>query len=263
MNQKNNKAINKELKKYKFYHKIKVKDDIFTKGDEGLIKFQKIPLEVLKKYNLKNKKVLDIGCRDGLFSFESEKLGAKEILGIDNDLSIGATKFLIPYFKSKVKMKKMNLYDLDKNKKKYDLIIFFGVLYHLRYPIWALKIIKESLNTNGILLIETAVYILGDKKVPILYCPFDNNNPYDKTSCTFFNEVGLVQTLSSLNLEVKNITYSVGPKNLLKKVFLKKPYPIRRATFECVLKNNSKNNLLNSYWNKYHQNHTINNKFKK
>ena len=69
------KLINK-INKFKFYHKIKVKDNLYTKGDEGLIQFQKVPLSVLRKYNLKNKKVLDIGCRDGLFSFEAEKLGA-------------------------------------------------------------------------------------------------------------------------------------------------------------------------------------------
>ena len=258
---KKDKLINK-INKFKFYNKIKIKDNLFTNGDEGLIQFQKVPLSVLRKYNLKNKKVLDIGCRDGLFSFEAEKLGAKSILGIDNDLSLGATKFLIPFFKSKVKMKKINLYDLTKHKKKYDLIIFYGVLYHLRYPIWALKIIKDRLNKNGVLLIETALYILGDKKVPLLYCPFDNNNPYDKTSCTFFNEIGLIQSLSSLGLKVKHISYSAAPKNLIKKVFLQKQYPIRRATFECVL-DKKKFKYLNDYWNKFHNNHTKKNIFKK
>ncbi len=257
-----NNSIKYHLNKYKFYHKIKVNDNIHTKGNEGLIKFQKIPLKILKKYNLKNKKVLDIGCRDGLFSFEAEKLGAKEVLGIDNDLSLGATKFLIPFFKSKVKMKKMNLYDLSNYKKKYDMIIFFGVLYHLRYPFWALKIIKDILNTNGTLLLETAIYILGDKKIPLLYCPFDNNNPYDKTSCTFYNEIGLIQTLSSLGFKVKNISYSVAPRNFLKRIFLKKPYPIRRATFECVI-DKKKNKYLSDYWDKYHINHTKKNIFKK
>ena len=120
---KKDKLINK-INKFKFYHKIKIKDNLYTNGEEGLMQFQKVPLSVLRKYNLKNKKVLDIGCRGGLFSFEAEKLGAKSILGIDNDLSLGATKFLIPFFKSKVKIKKNNLYNLAKHKKKYDLIIF-------------------------------------------------------------------------------------------------------------------------------------------
>ena len=36
-----------------------------------------------------------------MFSFEAEKMGTAEILGIDNNLSLGVTEFLIPYFKSK------------------------------------------------------------------------------------------------------------------------------------------------------------------
>jgi hypothetical protein len=65
----------------------------------------------LHRCDLAGKRVLDIGCRDGLFSFEAEKMGAQEVLGIDNDLSPGATEFLIPWFQSKVRMQAVNLYD--------------------------------------------------------------------------------------------------------------------------------------------------------
>ena len=61
---------------------------------------------------MKGKRVLDIGCRDGIYSFEAEKMGAKEVIGIDNDISKPALEFLIPYFNSKVKMFEMNLFDL-------------------------------------------------------------------------------------------------------------------------------------------------------
>ena len=56
--------------------------------------------------------MLDIGCRDGLFAFEAESMGASEVIGIDNDLSKAAVEFLIPFLKSKVTMYEMNLYDL-------------------------------------------------------------------------------------------------------------------------------------------------------
>lgn len=84
-----------------------------------------------------HKKVLDIGCRDGLFSFEAERRGAKEIIGIDNDISLGAKEFLIPYFNSKMQMHELNVYDLSPEIfGKFDVILCFGVLYHLRYPFW-------------------------------------------------------------------------------------------------------------------------------
>ena len=97
-----NNDINEILKKYNFYHKIKLSENIST---NGINKPQvNKNLELINKINFKNKKVLDVGCRDGIYSFEAEKLGATEIIAIDNDLSKGATEFLIPFFKSKVQM---------------------------------------------------------------------------------------------------------------------------------------------------------------
>lgn len=53
---------------------------------------------------LEDGRVLDIGCWDGRFCFEVEKLGVKEVIGIDNDLFKGVVEFLIFYFELKVKM---------------------------------------------------------------------------------------------------------------------------------------------------------------
>jgi tRNA (mo5U34)-methyltransferase len=43
---------------------------------------------------VRGKRVIDIGCRDGMFSFEAERMGAAEVTGIDNDLSTAAVEFL-------------------------------------------------------------------------------------------------------------------------------------------------------------------------
>ncbi len=56
-----------------------------------------------------------------------------EVIGIDNDLSAGAVEVLLPYFKSKVQMHQFNLYDLTPETfGKFGIVIFPGVLYHLR-----------------------------------------------------------------------------------------------------------------------------------
>ena len=115
----------KKIKEHDFYHDIKLKEGISTKSFKADAELhydindlthwsQKRNMSYIDdaKINFKNKRVLDIGCRDGLFSFEAEKRGASEVIGIDNDISKGAMEFLIPYFKSKVKMFKKNLYGL-------------------------------------------------------------------------------------------------------------------------------------------------------
>src|SRR5207248_907946 len=119
-----------ELNKYKFFHIIRLTDTISTPGNPTYLPLQEFCMKHLRSLDLRNKRVLDIGCRDGLFSFAAEEMGAREVIGIDNDLSTPAVEFLIPFFKSKVQMYEMNLYDLKPDTfGKFDIVILAGVLY--------------------------------------------------------------------------------------------------------------------------------------
>ena len=82
--------------------------------------------------------------RDGIYSFEAEKMGASEVIAIDNDISKAATEFLDHIFKIKVQMHEMNLFDLNEKvwRKGVSVIIFPGTLYHLKVSFQALKIIS-------------------------------------------------------------------------------------------------------------------------
>ena len=79
--------------------------------------------------DLNGKRVLDVGCRDGLYSFMAERRGAADVIGIDNDLSKAAVEVLIPYFGSAVRMHEMNLYELTAARfGTFDVLIFADVL---------------------------------------------------------------------------------------------------------------------------------------
>jgi len=200
------KSLQKEAEKYTWYHSIKLADDVHTKSAIPHFKAKwDFMLVGMDHIDFKNKRVLDVGCRDGLFSFEAEKRGAKEIIGIDNDISLGATNFLIPLFKSKVQMYEMNLFDLNPEKfGLFDVIIFYGVLYHLRYPVWGLKKLSSCLSDNGILLIESGMLVNKElENIDLLYCPVEDS-PYEESSCTFFNKRGLETTMRSLNFKLLN-----------------------------------------------------------
>lgn len=260
----NESQLSDELKKYNFYHIIKLTENLSTPGCDIFVPIQEIALKALKTINLENKRVLDIGCRDGLFSFEAEKLGAQEVIGIDNDLSLGAVNLLIPYLKSKVKMYELNLLDLKPETfGLFDLVIFPGVLYHLRYPFWALKLIKDVLHDGGQLIIETAVF-MDDNQRAILFCPVGSDSPYEDTSCTFFNIKGLSDTLSSLGFVIEKMEVLSQPEKLddvnwlssIKsrlRIFQPVKPSIARATFVCSKQAQLKSTPVNDYWNSTHK----------
>ncbi len=199
--------LRKRLEKYSFYHTIKLTDQVSTPGWQAIGPVVEMTLKALRTLKLEEKRVLDIGCRDGLCCFEAERLGASEVIGIDNDLSTGAVELLIPFLRSRVRMLEMNLYDLTPQLMGcFDVIIFSGVLYHLRYPFWALKRISEMLNPGGHLIIETAI-LVDENQHAMLYCPIGSDSPLEPTSCTFFNVKGLTDTLHSLGVTVEKVDF--------------------------------------------------------
>lgn len=261
--------IKEELKKYNFYHIINLTENISTPGWADAVHIQEVPLRALRSLDFKNKRVLDIGCRDGLFCFEAEKLGAEEVIGIDNNLSLGAANFLIPYFQSKVKMYELNVLDLKPETfGKFDVIVFAGVLYHLRYPFWSLKLIKDVLAEGGKIIIETAVF-MDENKRAILFCPIGDESPYEPTSCTFFNLKGLSDTLSTLDLVIQkmDLLYTQEKekekdksllsiiKSRLKPSKNAEPY-IDRVTLICSKQSKNEAGFDVKYWNSTHKYHT-------
>ncbi|HWB87299.1 MAG TPA: class I SAM-dependent methyltransferase [Bryobacteraceae bacterium] len=238
--------IRETLSHYDWYHSIEVLPGVFTPGIEIFRPAQNLVLEALRATPLNGKRVLDIGCRDGLFAFEAEKLGAAEVVGIDNDLSRGATEVLIPHLKSKVQMRLLNVMDLTPETfGKFDVIIFAGVLYHLRYPIQALKVIRDAMADGATLIVETGVFTEHDN-LALLWCPTGTDSPYEPTSVAFFNAKGLTDTLHSLGITTRSMTYLNG-----------KQVPHDRATFVCTYSEADVDPVLRTYWDGSHRLHTV------
>lgn len=271
----NKKDILDKVNQYKWYHRIKVADDIYTAPAPevnqgcGFTSLWDFIIERMGDVDFSNKKVLDIGCRDGLFSFEAERRGAAEIIGIDNDISLGAKEFLIPHFRSKVNMHQLNLYDLSSESfGKFDIILLFGVLYHLRYPFWGLKKVVDCLADEGLLLIESGMIIDQRLKTnDFLYCPVEKS-PYEFSSCTFFNREGLSTTLKTFGCNLKSYkTHDNQPKHAIRKTLRqikglipkKSPtIPVARQflVFQKDETLSKEYHWLTGYWDTTHNMHT-------
>jgi 2-polyprenyl-3-methyl-5-hydroxy-6-metoxy-1,4-benzoquinol methylase len=260
-----------KLNEYEFYHTIQLTDTISTNGVEFVFDLTRMILDSMKKINFKDKRVLDIGCRDGLFSFEAEKLGASEVIGIDNNISKGAIEFLIPFFKSNVKMYEENLFNLTPELYGlFDTVLFPGTLYHLRYPFWALRIVRNILKPKGVMILETAISY-DQSSHAMLYCPVKEESPYDPTSVSFFNEKAIMDTLNSMGFEIelfnhlnlnnkfnktRNLMTQIknATKALLFSDRLYEPKNIDRIIIHCRLSGKSELEKLEQYWDSIHHN---------
>lgn len=113
-------------------------------GDFPSFKWQEIAPQIPK--DLSGWSALDIGCNAGFYSFKLARRGAN-VTAIDLDphylkqAEWAAQKMGVS---GQVTFRQMQVYELARMEKQYDLIWFMGVLYHLRYPLLALDIIARK-----------------------------------------------------------------------------------------------------------------------
>ena len=168
-----------------WYHKIELPGDIITPGWS--------PMDATKygvPDDLTGKRILDIGAWDGYWTWEALKRGASEVVAIDDfsddlgnhkevkrngwytfDLcreALGYTteihgrdnneKLRIIGWKNDKKQvvirKEMSVYDIEK-LGHFDIVFFFGMIYHMKHPLMALEKISEI--CDGEIYIESAV----------------------------------------------------------------------------------------------------------
>jgi tRNA (mo5U34)-methyltransferase len=94
--------------------------------------------------DLKGKSVLDIGCNAGFYSVEMKRRGASRVLGIDFDPDyLAQARFVAEVNELDIEFLELSVYDLGALHEKFDIVLFMGVLYHLRHPLLALDLIHE------------------------------------------------------------------------------------------------------------------------
>jgi tRNA (mo5U34)-methyltransferase len=94
--------------------------------------------------DLTGKTVLDIGCNGGFYSIEMKRRGAARVLGIDHDEDyLKQAHFAAEVTGLDIEFAQLSVYDIGALGERFDLVLFLGVLYHLRHPLLALDLIRE------------------------------------------------------------------------------------------------------------------------
>ncbi len=137
-----------------WYHSIELPDGHVLEGVQSIDHLKNRLARFPVPDDLRGKRVLDVGAWDGWFSFEMERRGAEVVAVdcVDMDTFRTAKKLL----GARVDYRVMDVDEMTpETVGRFDIVLFFGVLYHLRHPMLALERICQL--TRDMAFIESFV----------------------------------------------------------------------------------------------------------
>jgi tRNA (mo5U34)-methyltransferase len=144
-------------------------------GDYPAIKWRRFQDAIPQ--DLTGQTVLDIGCNAGFYSIEMKRRGAARVVAIDSDARYLAQAQLAAELSDcEIEFRLLSVYDVGALGSVFDIVLFMGVLYHLRHPLLALDLIRE--HVAGDMLVFQSMQRGSQSVDPV-------QNDYD------FNEVEL------------------------------------------------------------------------
>jgi len=166
--------IQAAINEIKWFHQIDLGKGIVTPGtDPSREKLDWLGLPG----DLSGKTVLDIGAWDGFFSFEAERRNAKRVLATDSFTwkgeGWGSKKgfdLARELLGSKVEDEIIDVYEISAERLgRFDVVLFSGVLYHLKHPLLALERVFDV--TDDLLILETHVDLTSLSRPAIAFYP--------------------------------------------------------------------------------------------
>jgi len=152
----------------RWHHSIDLGHGIVTPGqDNSARKLQRLKLPD----SFQGKTVLDVGAWDGFFSFEAERRGAQRVLATDSYSWNGSHdwgdkrgfQLARQALGSKVEDLDIDVLELSPDRVgAFDVVLFLGVLYHMRHPMLAVE--RVASVTREMIVVETAVDMLGCRR---------------------------------------------------------------------------------------------------
>ncbi len=134
-----------------WFHNLHLPSGIQTAPYHSLGDFPSYKWNVLASSlprDLSGWRALDIGCNAGFYSLELAKRGA-QVVGIDVDSHyLDQARWAVEQFElaDRIELRQMQVYDLVRSDETFDLVLFMGVFYHLRYPLLALDIVAQKVK---------------------------------------------------------------------------------------------------------------------
>jgi tRNA (mo5U34)-methyltransferase len=141
-------------------------------GDYPAHKFQRFA--GLVPADLTGKTVLDIGCNAGFYAFEMKRRGAARVVAVDSDPRyLAQARLAADVLGLDIELRELDVYHVAELESRFDLVIFMGVLYHLRHPLLALDLLFDHVVRDQLLFQSM---LRGPDTVPALEpdAPFED-----------------------------------------------------------------------------------------
>jgi len=120
-------------------------------------------------FDLKNKRVADIGCNNGYYMFRMLEDKPQRLVGFDpSPLYKTQFDFINHFVKSEIVYELLGVEHLEFYEEKFDTIFCLGVLYNRRDPVAMLKQLYKGLDSKGEVILDT-FYIEGEGEMSL--CP--------------------------------------------------------------------------------------------
>lgn len=122
-------------------------------GDYPSVKWRRFSHAIPE--DLTGRTVLDIGCNGGFYALEMKRRGAERVVAIDSDEQYLAQARLAAALSGlDLELRQMSVFEIPALRERFDIVLFLGVLYHLRHPLLALDLIHEH-ATRDLLVFQT------------------------------------------------------------------------------------------------------------
>jgi glycosyltransferase involved in cell wall biosynthesis/SAM-dependent methyltransferase len=143
-----------ESSKFVWHQRFLLSDDLWT---PGLNDVERLFDSAVLARDLSGASVLDIGTSNGGAAFVAERRGAKRVVAVDT-MPIDYFGFdrLKDFLSSNVEYVQTDVYDLAATLgEQFDIVLFWGVLYHLRHPLVAIDNVRAV--ARGPIYLETEI----------------------------------------------------------------------------------------------------------
>jgi tRNA (mo5U34)-methyltransferase len=106
---------------------------------------------------------------------EMKRRGAERVVAVDSDPRyLAQARLASEELDLDIELRQLSIYEIQRLKEKFDLVLFLGVLYHHRHPLLALDLIHEHVGRD-LLVFQSMQW--GSEEVS----PFGADYPFGET----------------------------------------------------------------------------------